>query len=204
MLRKTMLLAVDVAYQGEHACVAGVLFYHWTDGQPNREQVIRLAGTRVYVPGQFYQRELPCILALLQTLPERPAVIVIDGYVYLGADKRDGLGWHLYQALGESAAVIGVAKTCFKDTPLTWAVYRGRSQRPVYVTAIGVDELFARQAIAGMHGPHRIPTLLKRADQLCRRGLHCEQALLEMAYFYNIEYVENKGSKRHESSVVSH
>jgi deoxyribonuclease V len=32
-----------------------------------------------YRSGQFYHRELPCILAILKSLSELPQVIIIDG-----------------------------------------------------------------------------------------------------------------------------
>jgi deoxyribonuclease V len=36
------------------------------------------------------------------------------------------------------------------------------------VTSVGVDTTTAARWIRGMHGEHRIPTLLARADRLCR------------------------------------
>jgi deoxyribonuclease V len=33
---------------------------------------------------------------------------------------------------------------------------------------VGIDPREAATLVAGMHGPHRIPTLLRRADQLAR------------------------------------
>jgi deoxyribonuclease V len=164
-----MILAVDVAYHDPGANVAGLLFQSWRDETPQHELTIHLAEVKEYIPGQFYQRELPCILALLAEISEPLAAIVIDGYVYLGKNKTPGLGMHLYHAFAEQIPVIGVAKSTFHETPQETAVYRGQSQRPLYVTAIGIDEEFARKAVANMAGPHRIPALLKRVDQLCRQ-----------------------------------
>ena len=51
--------------------------------------------TKLYdEPGQFYKRELPCILELLKQVNPLPNYIVIDGYVYLGGDEKPGLGKH--------------------------------------------------------------------------------------------------------------
>ena len=47
-------------------------------------------------------------------------------------------------------------------------VLRGDSSRPLFVTAAGMNPHGAAELVRGMHGPHRVPTLLKRADQLAR------------------------------------
>ena len=75
---------------------------------------------------------------------------------------------HLYEKTGQKVPVIGVAKNRFKDTPPACEVLRGSSQNPLLVTATGIPLAKAKQNIAQMHGQHRIPTLLKRVDQLCR------------------------------------
>jgi deoxyribonuclease V len=46
-------------------------------------------------------------------------------------------------------------------------VVRGGA-RPLHVTALGLDAADAAARVAAMHGPYRLPTLLKRADQLAR------------------------------------
>jgi len=164
-----MILAVDVDYRNDKAIVAGVSFNHWSDDKPTQEWVVQVASPAVYVSGQFYRRELPCILALLKQIDAVPEVIIIDGYVYLGDEKKPGLGQYLFEALHGDTVVIGVAKKRFKNTAEQVALYRGQSKRPLYVTATGIAEDAARQLIAGMVGRHRIPLLLKRADQLCRQ-----------------------------------
>ena len=97
-----------------------------------------------------------------------PEHIVIDGHVYLDDARKPGLGKYLYDALQGKAAIIGVAKSPFKSTPADAAIFRSKSKRPLYVTATGVDEHTAKGFIRQMHGPYRLPTLLKRADELCR------------------------------------
>lgn len=164
-----MILAVDVDYRNDQAIVAGVSFNQWSDDKPVQEWVIQVSNPAAYESGQFYRRELPCILALLKQIDAVPEVIVIDGYVYLGHEEKPGLGQYLFEALHGDTVVIGVAKKRFKNTPERVALYRGQSKRPLYVTAAGIDEDDARQLIARMVGHHRIPVLLKRADQLCRQ-----------------------------------
>jgi deoxyribonuclease V len=36
------------------------------------------------------------------------------------------------------------------------------------VTARGLSDRYAAQLVKEMHGPHRIPTMLRRVDQLAR------------------------------------
>jgi deoxyribonuclease V len=163
-----MILAVDVAYRTEGAVAGGILFRDWEDSAPLREITIQISQINPYISGQFYQRELPCILELLKNIPESLEIIVVDGYVYLGREKIPGLGMHLYTALDEQIPIIGVAKTLFKNTDPQTAMYRGHSQHPLYVTSVGIDEQVAREYITKMSGNYRIPTLLRRVDQLCR------------------------------------
>jgi deoxyribonuclease V len=99
-----------------------------------------------------------------------PTCIVVDGYVYLGREKKPGLGKYLYDALSGETAVIGVAKSHFRGTPRVAEIRRGDSRRPLYVTAVGVSQEEAKWRIKGMCGENRIPLLLKRVDQLCRRA----------------------------------
>ena len=83
-----------------------------------------------YQPGQFFRRELPCLLAVLPELPP-VAVVVVDGYVWLDGVSVAGLGARLYQALAGKVAVIGVAKTRFAGAGAAVEVVRGRSTRPM-------------------------------------------------------------------------
>lgn len=165
-----MILAVDVQYYGEHAVVAGVIFADWQDRTPAGEVITRVAVHAPYEPGEFYRRELPCILQLIVENDLEPDCIVVDGFVYLDGNNRPGLGRHLFDALEGKVAVIGVAKRAFGEIPAEFTIYRGESGRPLYVTAAGIDIEEAKRCIAKMHGRHRQPTLLKRADWLCRHS----------------------------------
>lgn len=163
-----MILAVDVQYQENSAQVAGVLFEHWHSVEPRDTLLKVVKGVAPYEPGAFYKRELPCILSLVEDLSVPVEIIVIDGFVTLGGEGRKGLGMHLFEALDQKVAVVGVAKRFFKDTPKACEVLRGDSAKPLYVTAAGMPLASAISGVAAMHGAHRIPSLLKRADQLCR------------------------------------
>ncbi len=162
-----MIACVDVDYRNVGAVAACVCFEKFGDGTSVLETAIEISDVEPYEPGQFYRRELPCILAVLKSLPDSPQVVIIDGYVWLGKQKP-GLGAHLHQALDKQATVIGVAKTQFSGAEPVELVMRGQSRTPLYVTAAGMDLATAASHIQAMHGPHRIPTLLKRVDQLSR------------------------------------
>ena len=163
-----MIAFVDVDYRQEQAAAACVLSSDWGDEAPVRELVERVRGVEPYVPGQFYKRELPCLLAVLAKAGGPIDAVVIDGYVWLG-EGRPGLGGHLYESLGGKVPVVGVAKTRFLSATRAVAVVRGGSStKPLFVTAAGVAVEDAAARVRGMHGPHRIPTLLKRVDALCR------------------------------------
>ncbi len=163
------LMAVDVHYPKTGGAVAAaVLFHNWHNTAPYADLTIRLDTVADYEPGAFYKRELPCIQALLDQMRQQPSAIIIDGYVTLGAVDKAGLGLHLYRALEEKVPVIGVAKTAFAGTPETAELLRGTSTQPLYVTAAGMSQDSAKSIIASMHGPNRMPTLLRRVDRLCR------------------------------------
>ena len=163
-----MILAIDVAYGDKEAIVAGVLFSDWPDAKPARELVISCAVPDSYLPGQFYRRELPCIAALMQHVAQPIDFIVIDGFVYLGRNKEPGLGKHLRDILEQKVVVIGVAKNPYRDTPESCKVLRGKSQKPLYVTADGISPERAKFLVTIMHGKGRIPTMLRYVDRLCK------------------------------------
>lgn len=164
-------IAIDVHYKNDRAAVAAVVFDGWTDHKPTLEITLPIPHVLPYEPGQFYKRELPCILTVLHELALVSDTIVIDGFVTLGQHNRAGLGAHLYRALERRTPVIGVAKSAFKDTPVETQLCRGRSTRPLYITSAGVPLDCAKAQVAMMHGLHRIPVLLKKVDELCRAAI---------------------------------
>ncbi len=164
-----MLLCLDVQYEDLGAVAACVGFRDWADASPCLELVSRSdAAPAPYQPGQFARRELPHLVRLVEEVRRAQQVeaVVVDGHVWLQAG-RPGLGAHLHQALGGGTAVVGVAKSAFRDG-VALPVLRGASRQPLFVTAAGMEPALAAELVRGMHGPHRIPTLLKRADRLAR------------------------------------
>ncbi|MBD3287301.1 endonuclease V, partial [candidate division KSB1 bacterium] len=59
-----MNLAVDVNYTHHTATAAGILFHEWIDEEPSKQLITQINNVNNYEPGNFYKRELPCILAL--------------------------------------------------------------------------------------------------------------------------------------------
>ncbi|MEO1083483.1 MAG: endonuclease V [Acidobacteriota bacterium] len=177
-----MIAALDVGYfdgaaagdngaptdgDAAFAVAAAVVFKDWTDPAPTAETRVRVAPVASYEPGSFYKRELPCLLRVLDALTTPPRTIVVDGHAWL-SDGVPGLGAHLHRALDGRAAVVGVAKGSFRGSPDAAPVLRGQSRQALYVTAVGLDISDAVGALQAMHGPFRIPTLLKRVDALSR------------------------------------
>jgi len=166
-----MIVCLDAAYGAAGASAAAVLFHAWSDGESAGEIIVQLGSVAEYQPGLFYRRELPCLLAVLDIVREPLETVIVDGYVWLGDGDVPGLGAFLFEALKGVTPVVGVAKSTFAGACYAIPVFRGRSRRPLLVTAAGMDPVAAARNVAAMHGRHRIPTLLKRADLLSRLGL---------------------------------
>ena len=164
-----MLLAVDVHYEDRAVVTACVGFASWKDSTTALEWVHREAfAPAPYEPGQFYKRELPHVLRAIAAVSRRDPIeaVVIDAHVWLEAG-RPGLGGHLHAALGGRIAIVGVAKTAYRDG-VALAITRGQSRSPLFVTAAGLDAARAAELVRAMHGPFRLPDLLSRVDQLAR------------------------------------
>ncbi|HVH99058.1 MAG TPA: endonuclease V [Enhygromyxa sp.] len=170
-----MIACIDVDYDeedpgGTTANAACVVISGWSAAKPIAEHVRKIGNVAAYVPGRFFERELPCVLAVLELVTHPLEVIVIDGYVVLDETGTWGMGGFLWAALGERIPVVGVAKNRFRSNAAAIEVYRGGSKRPLFVTALGVDPQAAANDVQRMHGEHRLPTALKRVDRLCRDG----------------------------------
>lgn len=164
------IACLDAAYSDEAAGVACAICDHWQAETASRIVTRSLAlSAQAYEPGAFYKRELPLLIEILSQFTEPIGAIVIDGYVWLGEGKTmPGLGARLFQELGANVAVIGVAKNPFKGDDWSVPVLRGMSERPLFVTAAGIDVAEAARRICSMHGEHRIPTILGMADRAAK------------------------------------
>ena len=167
-----MILAFDTYYFEDKAKTVCVLFEHWQDAVPLQIYDEVLTGIEPYQSGLFYKRELPCILSLLHRvkaqIQQTITAIVIDGFVFLDDQGKLGLGAHLYhhlEQLGQAVPVIGVAKSGFYDnTKNVLELLRGKSKKPLYITAIEMDIQRAFECVQEMHGAYRMPTLLQVLD----------------------------------------
>lgn len=167
-----LIAVLDTAYAAEAAGVACVLAESWTATAPAAEISKRMVCTPAkYRPGSFYERELPLLRALIDGLESRPAVLVIDGYVWLGARNKPGLGAHLFESVGRTIPVVGIAKSSYRNDTWSVRVFRGKSRNPLFVTAAGLDQTSAAGRVLSMYGKHRIPALLQRVDHLARAAL---------------------------------
>ena len=165
-------LILDVCYHDIDdktiATVAGIRFTGIESNTLLNEYKTIVHNVSPYQSGQFYKREMPCLLDLIKKIKEPFDVIIIDGYVYLDDKDRAGLGKYLYDELSIKKPIIGIAKTHFYGITSEYAVYRGMSKHPLYVTTIDFDINIAKELVQGLQGKHRIPDIIKAVDKLSR------------------------------------
>ena len=163
-----MKAALDVHYAKGKAFAACIVFNTWLDSEPAETYRTVVPFSSRYRAGRFYERELPCLLAVLNNTKHWYSTIVIDGFVHLKEPVGKGLGAHLYESLSYSTVVIGVAKSPLKMAECFVPIFRGKSKKPLYISSAGGGVEKAATSILNMHGPYRIPTLLLLADQRAR------------------------------------
>ena len=162
-----MIAVLNVGYdEGSHSArAAAVVFAKWQDAEPISEYTVQCSDIQDYVPGEFFKRELPCLTLVLETIQEPLDLIIIDGYVSMG--DKPGLGMHLWDTLDGKVPILGIAKTRF-HAAYAIEITRGKSQAPLFVTAVGIEPTEAAKNVISMAGEFRIPAMLKRVDQLAR------------------------------------
>jgi deoxyribonuclease V len=166
-MKKGLAVCFDVYYYENYAKAACIVFENSEEEKIISEYSEIIEGVKEYIPGQFYKRELPCILKLLEKVKEDIDLIITDSFVWLEEGKK-GLGAYVYEALNAKTPIIGVAKTYFKDSTNYLEVYRGKSNKPLYVSSVGVDLEYSAQLIKNLKGKYRFPDILKQVDQLSR------------------------------------
>jgi deoxyribonuclease V len=166
MTRDGVYAAVDVHYlAGGQARAALVAAAEPRFSQLTVEKTVLCTDVEPYRSGQFYLRELPPVRAVCAGAGPFE-LIVIDGYVDLDPAGQPGLGAYVHAEFG--APVVGVAKNPFAAATHAVLVTRGKSRRPLYITAAGYPVSAAANMIREMTGRHRIPDALRRADRLAR------------------------------------
>lgn len=165
-----MIYAFDTYYYEDFAKTVCIAFENWSS---EKESEIFTEKTEIisdYESGAFYKRELPCILSLLSKIElKEDDIIIVDGFVTLNNDGKIGLGGYLFEALDQKIPIVGVAKNDFSaPDEKRRVVFRGESKTPLFLTAMGIDVDQIKSKLEKMHGSYRIPTLLKKLDQLTR------------------------------------
>ena len=163
-----MLALVDVHYFGTGARAACLLAEHWTSSAASNEWTVEIDSVAPYRPGYFFERELPCLIAALNRVTSELDALLVDGYAELDAHGKPGLGAHLHDHFERKIPVVGVAKHSFAGSEFAIRVLRGESHNPLFVTALGMPYEVAAEHVRSMHGEHRVPTLCRRVDHLCR------------------------------------
>ncbi|KRD07604.1 endonuclease V [Flavobacterium sp. Root901] len=165
-----MILAFDTYYFDNKAKTVCLVFEDWSENKNFRIHTEIIDNVEEYIPGEFYKRELPCIISLLNQINlKNVEAIIVDGFVYLDDDKKYGLGGHLYEKLNKEIPIIGVAKTNFASIEKNKKpLLRGSSIKPLFITSIGMELEDAFHKIESMAGEFRMPILLKELDRLTK------------------------------------
>ena len=165
-----MILAFDTYYCDGKAKTVCLEFTEWNQSENFKIHTEIIENVEEYIPGEFYKRELPCIISLLNKIDlKNIEAIVVDGFVYLDDEKKHGLGGRLYEKLDNKIPIIGVAKTNFAAIEKhKRTLLRGDSKKPLYITAIGIELDDAFEKVGSMAGEFRFPTLLKELDRLTK------------------------------------
>jgi deoxyribonuclease V len=165
-----MILIFDTYYYNDKAKTVCLSFEDWNKEDDFIIYSETISNIAEYVSGEFYKRELPCILGLISKIDlEKVNLIIIDGFVYLNDNDKFGLGAYLYDALNKEIPIIGVAKRDFASINKNREIlFRGKSQNPLFITSVGIELKTASEKIKNMNGEYRIPTLLKEVDRLTR------------------------------------
>ena len=161
-----MKLIIDVSYKGTQAKVVGGFFETWSDTSLMQISSKIVDDVAEYVSGEFYKRELPCILEFLEDMDlQEIDLIIIDGFIYLDDGGKKGLGAYLYESMALAIPIIGVAKSKFyNNNKLVKEIFRGQSKNGIYISAIGIDLDAASAPVQTMSGDFRLPELIKKVD----------------------------------------
>ncbi|MBT2392406.1 endonuclease V [Streptomyces sp. ISL-1] len=185
-----LVTGVDVAYDDEHDVVAAAAVVLEAATLTVVEEATAVGRVAFpYVPGLLAFREIPAVLAALESLTRNPGLVVCDGYGR-AHPRRFGLASHLGVLTG--LPVIGVAKNPFTFSYGELGPRRGdfaalraedgeevgralRTQdgvKPVFVSVghrTTLDNACAHTL--RLAADYRLPESTRLADRLCRRAL---------------------------------
>jgi deoxyribonuclease V len=180
---------VDVAYDDERdVVVAAAVVLDAATLEVVAETTAVGRVTFPYVPGLLAFREIPTVLAALESLTADPGLVICDGYGR-AHPRRFGLASHLGVLTG--LPVIGVAKNPFTfsyeepgprrgdssplvegDEEVGRALRTQDATKPVFVSVghrTGLDNACAHTLLLARD--FRQPETTRRADALCRKAL---------------------------------
>lgn len=185
-----LVAGVDVAYDDERDLVAAAAVVLDAATLEVVEEATAVGHVSFpYMPGLLAFRELPTVLAALDSLTAAPGLVVCDGYG-IAHPRGFGLACHLGVVTGLPA--IGVAKNPFTFTYEEPGAGRGDSAslvaaggaevgralrtqdgiKPVFVSVghrVSLDNACAH--VLALSPRFRIPETTRHADSLCRRAL---------------------------------
>lgn len=166
-MENLIVACFDVYYYKDYARACCIVFSK-DEEKIMSEYIEEIKDIKDYVSGQFYKRELPCILRVLEKVKEDIDIIITDSFIWVDECKK-GLGAYLYESINCKTPIIGVAKSYLKDCTAYVEIYRGQSSNPLYISAIGIDLNYSANLISNLKGDFRIPDILKKVDQLSRK-----------------------------------
>lgn len=167
-----MIVVIDADYNEDtkKGHVAGILAKTPLDAKESGIVTGIVEHVEEYQPGQFYKRELRCVEEVLRQVKAKRLgkveMILVDGYADFGTEQAS-LGTHVYAEY--RIPVIGIAKNPFHSCVVSnTEVYRGSSEKPLFVTCKGIQHERAKDIVRKMAGEYRIPALVKLADKIAR------------------------------------
>lgn len=166
-----MILIFDTFYRNDNTAKTVCIKFNSFDSDVIENTYFSIKeDVEPYVSGEFYKRELPCVMELIEQIDLKDVgCIVVDGYV--NHNEKEVLGAKLYHALDDEIPIIGVAKNKFIGENQSIEVYRGESKKPLYVTSIGISNIDAASQIKNMYGEYRLPYMIKKVDSFSREEL---------------------------------
>lgn len=180
-----MILITDVCYdeQNNSAHIGGITFSDWTsDDVIDKFEIDKTGIDAEYIPGEFYKREMPCLIKLWNSIPEdvkkNISTVIVDGFYDIW-DCRPGMGHHFKDWLSENGysniEVVGIAKTkCRETNKFTLPVYRTKESKEskwrgaIWVNGSNKNEDYVKRVMS-MAGKFRIPSIVKKVDHVSRQ-----------------------------------
>lgn len=172
-------LAIDIYYEEDSAHVVGIMFESLEhDSVPSEIYECFSAVESGYISGQFYKRELPPIIDLLENyiglsrISAEVEMIILDGF-YMLSNNNEGLGKHLESYLdskGIKVEIMGIAKSGVSSfSQFAQSCIRGKhgTTSPLWVNGSVRGKNYSK-LVKKMSGEYRLPDILKYLDNLTK------------------------------------